>query len=64
MQKYIQKSDRVLATSGYFQGKKGFVTRVYGDIACVVWKGVWEHGVWVNISELKRTKRYKKELNI
>jgi len=43
-----------------FEGKKGYVTRTSGDQACVVVKGVWEHGIWFDISDLKRTKRYKK----
>lgn len=56
---YIQAEDRVKATSGHFNGKSGYVTRTNGDTACVVWKGVWDHGIWVDIAELKRTKRYK-----
>lgn len=57
----IQRHDRVVALSGPFKGKRGYVCRVEGDSACVAWKGVWEHGIWVDISDLKRTKRYKKE---
>ncbi len=60
----IQSKDRVKAISGHFKGKSGYVTRVYGSSACVVWKGVWEHGIWVELYELKRTKRYKKEQDI
>jgi|GEM_PF-3134831 len=57
----IQKHDRVVATSGPYQGKRGYVTRTDGVSACVVWKGVWSHGIWTDLSELKRTKRYKSE---
>ena len=53
--------DRVKAITGHFEGQKGYVTRVQGSMACVVWVGGWEHGIWVNCSELKRTKRYKKD---
>ena len=58
----IQAKDRVRAISGHFKGQRGYVTRVHGSTACVVWRSVWEHGIWVNFSELKRTKRYNKEL--
>jgi hypothetical protein len=57
----IQVSDRVLAISGHFEGKRGYVTRIYGESACIVWAGGWDFGIWVDLSELKRTKRYKKE---
>jgi len=57
----IQRHDRVKATRGHFEGKLGYVCRVFGDSACVVWKGVWEHGIWTPLTELKRTKRYKKD---
>lgn len=57
----IQREDRVKAIDGHFKGKSGWVARVNGDSACVCWKGVWEHGIWVDISNLKRTKRYKIE---
>lgn len=57
----IQSKDRVKAISGHFKDKKGYVTRINESNACVVWKGVWDHGIWVDLKELKRTKRYKKE---
>jgi ribosomal protein L24 len=60
---YIQKEDRVLAISGHFEGKRGYVCRVSGDTACVAFKGVWDHGIWVPKSDLKRTKRYKQTNN-
>ena len=59
--KDIIRHDRVISESGDFKGKKGYVCRVTGDGACVVFVGVWEHGIWVELSTLKRTKRYKKE---
>jgi ribosomal protein L24 len=61
MRPYIQRHDRVLAMYGHFKGKRGYVCRVFGEQACVAWKGVWDHGIWVSINELKRTKRYQKE---
>lgn len=62
MNNYIIRHDRVKAISGHFKDKKGYVTRISGDMACVVWDGVWSHGIWTEISDLKRTKRYKKDL--
>jgi len=61
MEPYIKRHDRVIATSGHFENKKGYVCRVHGNMACVVWKNVWEHGIWTNLNELKRTERYKNE---
>lgn len=61
MNRDIQKNDRVVAISGHFKDKRGFVCRVEYNRACVVWKGVWDHGIWTDVSDLKRTKRYKKE---
>ena len=58
---YIQRHDRVLAIAGHFQGTRGYVCRVHGDDACVVWKGVWDYGIWVPVSYLQRIKRYKSE---
>lgn len=58
----IQKADRVKAITGHFAGKSGYVTRTNGSSACVVWKGVWDHGIWVSISDLKLTKRPKTNL--
>jgi|TARA_R110000850_G_scaffold9454_1_gene34828 ribosomal protein L24 len=57
----IIKHDRVRITGEKYNGERGYVTRVHGDQACVVIKGVWDHGIWWDLSELKRTKRYKKE---
>ena len=57
----IQVNDYVKAVSGHFLGKHGQVVRMHGDQACVVWDGVWNHGVWTDISDLKRTKRYKRK---
>jgi len=59
----VKEHDRVLALSGHFKDKRGYVTRIDGRQACVVWNGVWEHGIWTDIADLKRTKRYKKESN-
>lgn len=58
---YIQRHDRVVAIKGPFKGKRGYVCRVRADWACTAWKGVWDHGIWGPISDLKRTKRYKRE---
>lgn len=63
---YIIKEDRVRIIGEEFKGTKfenkpGYVTRTSGDQACVVVKDVWDHGVWFDISDLKRTKRYKKK---
>ncbi len=57
----IQRHDRVLAWNGHFKDKRGYVCRTDETSACVVFKGVWDHGIWVDLTELKRTKRYKKE---
>ncbi len=57
----IQERDRVKAISGHFEGNTGVVVRTSSDSACVVFKGVWDHGIWVSMYQLKRTKRYKKE---
>lgn len=54
---YIQREDYVKAISGHFKGKRGWVSRVNGDSACVCWRGVWEHGIWADLKDLKRTKR-------
>ena len=56
---YIQHGDYVLATRGHFEGKRGYVTRTDEYGACVVWKGLWDHGIWVELSVLKRNKRLK-----
>lgn len=56
---YIQRGDYVKATLGHFEGKRGWVARTDGTHACVCWKGVWEHGIWVSQAELKRTKRLR-----
>lgn len=61
---YIQKEDRVKIIGQEFIGtqfenKSGYVTRTSGDQACVVVKGIWDHGIWFDITDLKRTKRYK-----
>jgi len=58
---YIQRHDRVVVTSGRFEGMRGYVTRADDQNACVVLKGVWDHGVWLDVSTLKRTKRYQSE---
>ena len=58
---YIMKNDRVKSIEGHFEGKKGFVTRVENDQACVVFSDIWDHGIWVELNTLKRTKRYKKD---
>jgi len=56
----IKRHDRVKATTGYFKGRtNGYVTRVSYGQACIVWKGYWSHGIWVDLNDLKRTKRYK-----
>ena len=57
----ILKGDRVVAISGHFKNKRGYVCRIENNAACVVWKNVWDHGIWVDLKELKRTKRYKQE---
>ena len=57
----IIRHDRVTAIKGHFKGRKGYVTRVDSVGACVVWNGVWSHGIWTPLLDLKRTKRYKKE---
>jgi ribosomal protein L24 len=57
--KYIQRGDYVKAISGHFKGKRGWVSRVNNESACVCWKGVWEHGIWTPLRELKRTRRLK-----
>ncbi len=56
----IQAEDRVKMISGLYAGEKGYVARVSGMDACVVLKGKWEHGIWISLSDMKRTKRYKK----
>lgn len=55
----IQRGDYVKAIVGHFKAKRGWVARVDGSWACVVWRGVWDHGIWVSLSDLKRTKRLK-----
>jgi len=57
----IKRQDRVIAVSGHFKGKRGYVCRVHGTTACVVWKNHWEHGIWTDLKDLKRTKQYKSE---
>ena len=59
----IQSKDRIISISGHFKGSKGYVCRVESDQACVVFKSVWGHGIWVELDTLKRTKRYIKETN-
>lgn len=57
----IIRHDRVKIISGCFKNKKGYVTKVHGDKACVVIATVWLHGIWLDSCDLKRTKRYKSE---
>jgi len=57
----IIKNDRVKFLYGDRKGYKGFVTRTHGDMACVVISELWEHGIWYDMKDLKRTKRYKSE---
>lgn len=59
--KDIIKNDRVKIVTGTYKDCNGFVTRVHDNMACVVIKNVWSHGIWHDLSDLKRTKRYKKE---
>lgn len=60
--KYIQREDRVKGIKGTFKGMRGWCSRVNNDSACVCWKDIgFDHGIWVDISDLKRTKRYKIE---
>ena len=59
--KDIIRHDRVISISGHFKDKKGYVCRTEHGQACVVFKGVWDHGIWVDLNTLKRTKRYKRE---
>jgi ribosomal protein L24 len=40
----ITRGDYVKAIKGAFEGKRGWVSRVDEYNACIVWKGVWEHG--------------------
>lgn len=54
------KDDYVLSLSGHFKGKHGYVTRVENDFSCVVWKDVWDFGLWVSSDTLHVTKRLKK----
>ena len=62
---YIQRGDYVKAIDGHFKGQRGWVARIDEglDVACVCWKGGWEHGIWVEMTELKRTRRFKNESN-
>lgn len=57
----IIKNDRVKIITGKYKGYKAFVTRVENDMACIVINGVWDHGIWYDVTDLKRTKRYKSE---
>lgn len=55
----IERGDYVKAISGPFEGKTGWVSRSDCNAACVVWKGVWEHGIWIHLGDIKRTGREK-----
>ena len=61
-QPYIINKDRVkiINQNSKFFNKSGYVTRVSGGQACVVIKNVWSHGIWIDLNDLKRTKRYNK----
>lgn len=58
----MQRGDYVKAVSGHFKGKRGQVTRVNDEgngMACVVWKDVWDYGIWSEIKDLKVTRKGK-----
>lgn len=61
----FQAGDYVKAISGPFKGQKGWVSRTDSDMgiqpenACVIFSNIWDHGIWVEVKELKRTKRFK-----
>ena len=57
MKPEFQRGDYVKGVAGPFKGKRGWVARVSHEQACVVWKGVWDHGIWTFLEELKRTRR-------
>ena len=46
-----------MAVSGHFKGKRGWISRVNNDMACVCYKNVWEFGIWAFITDLKITRR-------
>ncbi len=46
-------NQKVKAVAGHFKGKTGTIVRTHGASACVVWDGVWEHGIWVEFTELE-----------
>lgn len=57
----MKRGDYVKAITGHFKGKRGWVCRVEGDVACVVWKGVWDHGIWTPICHMKVTRSFRGE---
>lgn len=57
----IIRHDRVLAISGHFKGQRGYVCRVEGELVNVVF-GKNPFGIWVDLADLKRTKRYSNQL--
>lgn len=59
MKQDFKESDRVIGIKGTFEGKKGEIVRINGESACVVWRDVWDFGIWVFFDEIKRTKRYR-----
>jgi len=42
---------------GDVAGKSGIVVRLHGDSVCVVVKGVWDHGIWFSLEDIKRIGR-------
>lgn len=57
----FRRGDYVKAIGGHFKDKRGWVSRVDETSACVVWRGVWDHGIWTPLVDLKRTKRPRGE---
>jgi ribosomal protein L24 len=55
----MKQGDYIKAISGHFKGKRGQIVRVSGKMACVVWKSVWDHGIWSEIKDLKVTRKGK-----
>lgn len=60
MKRTPQRDDYVKAISGSFKGSRGWVSRVNDYAACVVWKGIWDHGIWTPLKDVKVTRRPKR----
>ena len=52
----MERGDYIKAHAGHFKGQRGQVMRVSEEMACVVWKDGWEHGIWVFLYDITKVR--------